>query len=299
MRDKPRYITMSQLGSHGRAANTMFEYAFLRIYAEQHGLQLQTAPWFGQHLFGHRDPPITQRLPRYEEKTTGPSGLQGVPPEAQQVVNHDWLGYGQYHTSYYSPHSVFFRSLFYPRAQIAEGLQGPLGTLACKGRTRIGVHLRRGDYGRSIFYMTPVSWYLDFLRSIWREFNSPVLFVASEDRKLVREFEEFDPEIAESLGVEFATEEMPEYNYLPRDLEAREPWQLDWYPDFYLLSQCHILIIPNSTFSFVAAMLNPHLRALYRSHLPTQEFRQIDPWDTYPLEHDRAEDYKQIPGVCL
>jgi hypothetical protein len=37
----------------------------------------------------------------------------------------------------------------------------------------------------------------------------------------------------------------------------------------------------------------------WRSSLPQQKFVQEDPWDMYPLTHNKAEDYRHVPGVCL
>lgn len=35
----------------GRFGNQLFQYAFARAYAEQHGMELQTQPWVGEHIF--------------------------------------------------------------------------------------------------------------------------------------------------------------------------------------------------------------------------------------------------------
>jgi hypothetical protein len=56
-------LTMSSIGQLGRFANQLFQYAFLRICAQQSGARVECPAWVGQTLFGHQDAPISQRLP--------------------------------------------------------------------------------------------------------------------------------------------------------------------------------------------------------------------------------------------
>jgi hypothetical protein len=72
---------------------------------------------------------------------------------------------------------------------------------------------------------------------------------------------------------------------------------MDFFPDWYFLSLCDVLLAPNSTFSVTAAMMGCNY--FWRSSLPQQKFVQEDPWDMYPLTHNKAEDYRHVPGVCL
>ncbi|MEW9669845.1 hypothetical protein [Ammoniphilus sp. 3BR4] len=56
-----RMIAMSSLGQkgNGRFGNQAIQYAFVKIYSSQYSLGLETSPWVGQYLFGHKDPPVT------------------------------------------------------------------------------------------------------------------------------------------------------------------------------------------------------------------------------------------------
>jgi len=224
---------------------------------------------------------------------------QGIPPNGDELVGHDFCGYGQYHTRFFRRYMCFFRRLYQPVQSIYNRLQPAVDRLRGSGATVIGLHLRRGDYGRMIFYVTPVEWYRDWLQKHWGEFDNPVLFVAAEDRALVDAFTKYNPVTAESLGTELSTSPHANYGYLGPDRRLRDPWQMDFYPDFYLLSKCNVLLMPNSTFSFVAAMLADRLRRCYRSSLPSQGFVEVDPWNAAPLTHDLAEDWRHVPGVCL
>jgi hypothetical protein len=244
------------------------QYAFLKTYARKHDCELQLPPWVGNTLFGCEDPPVTVNLPpRLEQDDC----LQHPrPPAGDEYVNHDFRGYAQYHTSYYRPHRTEIRAMFRPVGSVAKRLRPALEKLFAGNHTVVGVHLRRGDYGRMSFYVTPVQWYLTTL----------------------------SPQTAKSLGVDLGTEPLPHYQYLGVDLKTKEPLQMDFFPDWYLLSQSDVLLAPNSSFSFTAAMLGQCQR-FFRSSLPKQGCEEIDPWDAYPVTHDKAEDYRHVPGVCL
>lgn len=294
---------MSKFGHYGRFGNQLFEYAFLRMYARRWGCELQLPPWVGNTLFGCDDPPVTARLTDYLEPNTPPNYTNPQPPTCAELVDHDFLGYAQYHTSYFAKHREFIRGLFQPAPDVQARLADVDDNLRVRTDSStppvVGVHLRRGDYGRQIFYITPVDWYLRKLEQLWPTLDDPVLFVATEDRSLVDQFSDYDPVTTDDLGVKLDETLMEHYQYLARDREVREPWQMDFFPDWYTLTKCDYLLMPNSTFSFAAAMMNENLVASWRSNLPTQDFVQIDPWNTTPLTYDVAEDYKHVPGVCL
>ncbi len=74
---------------------------------------------------------------------------------------------------------------------------------------------------------------------------------------------------------------------------------MDFFPDLYFLTHCEVMLIPNSTFSFTAAMFSDTIHRIFRSDLPTQEFVEIDVWNEAPLTYDMAEDWRHVPGVCL
>jgi len=270
---------------------------FLHVFANHYGLFVQTSPWVGEELLNIDPSPITVKLePFYERlKETGePYG-----PPGNEAIERDFYGYGQYHTSYYRRQQNFIQGFLQPKSAIRERLQPAVTKLRKIGRTIIGVHLRRGDYGRLIHYITPVQWYLDWLDERWSTFDKPVLFIASEDRSLVDEFAKYNPQTAESLGIDLQTEPIPSATYLDNDLANPEPHLMDFFPDWWLLTQCEHLLIPNSTFSFTAAMLSERLKRCYRSDLPTQRFHEIDVWNATPLTYQMAESYKHIKGVCL
>lgn len=291
---------MRLLGTYGRFGNQLFQYAFLRIYARRHGLQLQTPPWVGEELFGIPPSPITVNLPAYQEPVTHDhQPLTGQTEPGRELCGHDFRGYAQYHTSFYAPHRTRIREMYRPAGHLHQRMENPIRRLRSMGKTIIGIHLRRGDYGRLEFYVTPVSWYLDWLAANWHNYKAPVLFIATESPDLAKAFTAYAPATTSTLGIDLERNPLPHYPYLAHDTRARDPWQMDFFPDWYLLSQCDVLVTPNSTFSFTAGMVSNSLREFWRSSLPLAGFENLDIWDTIPLTHDRAEDYRHLDGVCL
>jgi hypothetical protein len=281
----------------GRFGNQIFQAMFLKVYAKRHGATVETPRWVGCSLFGFDDPPISKGRPEYYEPVDRSD--QPIPPKADEALDRDFVGYAQYMTSFYAPDRDYIWSILDPERAASGWLDEAQETLYERGsgKTIVGVHLRRGDYGQLAFAITPVGWYLRKLAEIWPDLTNPMLFIATEEPALVDAFREYNPVTTSDLGVKLRAEPMPGYNYLARDLETRESHQIDFFPDWYLLGQCDVLLIPNSVFSFTAAMLNPTLQTLYRSRLSLGGFEQVDPWNAYPLLRENVDDYPHLEGI--
>lgn len=273
-------ITSSVLGMEnmGRLGNQIFLYAFLRTYAREHNLRVVTPAWIGQYLFGHHDAPISQPLPIVGEQAQpyklSESAILNAP---EPLKNVDFQGYFQFHTQYHAQHKEYFQSLFKPLPEVAAKVIEALDRLRSKGKTVVGLHLRRGDY-RSVHtvvpYLTvaPSGWYKEWLDGLWETLDEPVLFIASDEiETVVGDFADYNPITVKDLGVE-----MPEAPF---------------YPDFYILSQCDVLAISNSTFSFTAAMLNERCKFFFRPNLRKQKIIAFDPWNSEPLLRDNPNDW--------
>lgn len=297
----PSVITMRDFGRYGRWGNQLLQYAFLRVYAKLHGLELQLPPWVGNYLLGANEPPVSAKLETMYEPLSGGPVSEPIAPVNAEYVNRDFGGYAQWPTSWLAPHKEFVRSLFQPTPTIASRFADAVAAFDTAGKTRIGIHLRRGDYGRSIFYITPVEWYLDWLKRHWDTFNEPVLFVATEDRYLINAFDAagYRPILVEDLGVDLKAERMAHYNYLRCDLRNKDPRRLDWFPEWYLLTKCEILVTPNSTYSLTAGMASDRLRTFYRSQLPTQSIEAENLWNCTPCQRWQRRDWEHVPGAWL
>lgn len=62
-RENEGVIATSSLGAIGRFGNQVFQYAFAALYADRHGLALETPDWIGRRLFGRRDLPLSRPRP--------------------------------------------------------------------------------------------------------------------------------------------------------------------------------------------------------------------------------------------
>lgn len=293
-------LTMSSLGKLGRFGNQLMQYAFLRICAKQRGARIECPPWPGQILFGHCDPPVSSKLPPaieqwddaltmfdavpelipYIETLTGNKSSR-ISLDALQygISNVDLWGFFQLHTRLLRPHRDFIRTLFRPVPDLEAALAAAMDTLRARGKTIVGIHLRQGDFLQlpllGFTYPVPARWWCEWLEGIWPTLEDPVLFVCSDNlRKVWPEFAKYS---AVTLG----------------DLDVRLPARmagLEFYSDFYLLSQCDVVGISNSTFSFVSSLLNERAWKFMRPHWDfATRFTEFDPWDSEQLLYFRSK----------
>ena len=287
-------LTMASIGKFGRFGNQLFQYAFLRICAEKSGARIECPTWVGQTLFGHQDAPISKRLPPAIECRGEEVSLFDVIPELTPYIekladakssrvgsdglnaglaNVDLWGFFQFHTRYFKPHQQYFRSLFQPVDDLKLALDKGLATLRSKGKTIVGIHIRRGDYltqQRAGFTLVfPTKWYCEWLEGLWSDLEDPVLLLCSDDLdSIVADFAKFSPVTTGDLKIQ-----------LPDGME-----ELDFYADFYMLTQCDVVCSSNSNFSFVACMLNQQATMFVRPHWDfSSRFIVFDPWDSDPI----------------
>ncbi len=261
-------IAMSSLGQNGRFANQLFQYAYIKIYSKINDFRLETPEWVGQSLFDIHDNALSKSYLQIDETDL----VTMDHPFRKSETNVDIKGFFQFHTKNYRPYKTDFQLLFKPKKDIEARLKTFVDQLRSKGNTIVGLHLRRGDYGYSHFFEAPSKWYLEWLDLIWSDLDRPLLYIASDEPdKVLEDFAEYNPVTAASLGVS-----LPEAEY---------------YPDFYFLSNCDVLAISNSSFSFAASMLNTHAMIYSRPSLAHQKMIPYDPWNSPVLLRDhKVED---------
>lgn len=228
----PGLITMSCLGSKGRAGNTFFQWVFGRAYAMAIGAEFQTpSNWFGRRLFkaAADEPSITRELPK--------TVCDSVCPSRGWPVGY-FLGKNNIDIDSYCQHQIFLN--FYSRQQVREWLKfkswfenyappihlyfnssgpvdPPIGYTA--------MHIRNGDYTTDPMFqrlyatIAPESYY-----KALEEFNIP------------------GPVMEVFEGRRQEHEELKEY-------------ELGWVPDFLMLRDAAYLLRANSTFSWWAGAL--------------------------------------------
>ena len=251
-------VTMSTLGANGRFGNQLLQYAFLRMYAKEHGLVVEAPDWIGRDLFDFDDPLPQGPLPVVSERDADlPGSLNREVP--QVFANSDLWGFCCYHTARLRRYQGLFRSLFKPGRRVASVVASALESLRGRGNTIVAVHLRRADFGYGAYWIAPGAWYAAWLDGIWPSLDRPVLYVATDDVAAAAELARFRPVTA-------------------TDLAAAIPGA-EFFVDFEVLAEADAIATSNSTFSFVAAMLNERARAFVRPDRDRLSLVVFDPWN--------------------
>ncbi|HVW20060.1 MAG TPA: hypothetical protein VHC86_02510 [Opitutaceae bacterium] len=262
-------FTMSKLGRHGRFANQLFQYLFLRICARQRGAAVRTPAWIGQELFATGDPPLgdfAAACAIAEADMADPDlYLNGVEPLGERV---DFCGYFQFHSRHYRPHRDFIRALYALQPALREVLDGVVAQLRATGRPLVAVHLRRGDYGYGHFFRAPARWYAEWLETAAPQYPGPLVYLCSEAPQL--------------LAPHFPGRQVLHAGLLPQ-----LPPSVAFLLDFHVMTQADALAISNSSFSFMAALLNQRASAFVRPRLDERDLAAFDPWDA-PVLLERA-----------
>jgi hypothetical protein len=252
-----RRLACSTLGRNGRFGNQLLQYGFVRLYAQRHDLDLEVPLWLGRHLFDADDPLPGSPLPRLSETDADLIGsLNGESP--QVYAERDIEGYFCGDTRPLARHRDAFRALFRPGRHLAGPAEALRQRLRSGGRTVVALHLRRGDFGWGRFWVAPEAWYQEWLRQIWPQLDRPLLYVASDSPACAAAFAEYRPLTAADMGEPIAGAE--------------------FLTDFLALASADLLAISNSSFSFVASMLNEHARATLRPDQTRRGLVAYDPW---------------------
>jgi hypothetical protein len=259
-------VSMSSLGSNGRLANQLFQYAYVRLYALRHGLDAVFPPWKGQELFALDDQSCDGlALP---ELRFGPFNDEDrvLWDRDKPPIDIDLRGYFQEIPSCWSQHRAFIRRMFTIRQEYGNIIDAWYREQTLGGRrTLVAIHIRRGDYrnfqDRSDlpwFRLVPEEWYLQWLRSIWQALRDPILYVATDEPdSIVPVFREFSPVPLTVLPP----------TPLPRDI---------W--DFEILRRADYLAICNSSFSRMASILASPTQKCFYPSFETQWFAPYEPW---------------------
>jgi hypothetical protein len=252
-----RRVQMRSLGRDGRFGNQLLQYAFVRLYARQHGLVAEFPDWIGRDIFDLDDPLPSASLPTVSERSVDLFGsLHGRTGEV--LADRDIGGYFAGHTKEWAPFKNEFRALYEPGRNVRELLDRALDKLRSLGKTVVALHFRQADFGRGQFWIAPSSWYLTWLRSVWPNLEQPVLYIASDAHGACPGFDEFIPSSAEQLGVT-----IPGAGFLV---------------DHHVLRHADYVAIANSTFSLTAAMLNKTALQFMRPDPDRRALTPFEPW---------------------
>jgi len=250
-------VQMLSLGQNGRFGNQLLQYAFVRLYAQQHDLVAEFPDWIGRDIFDFDDPFPSVKLPILNEKNADLVGsLHGR--TGQVFADRDISGYFVGNTKGWGAWRSQFCALYTPGQKVEGLLDHALDNLRSRGKTVVAIHLRHGDFGYGRYWVAPSGWYLAWLRTIWAALERPVLYIASDLAGPHLEFADFTPCSADQLGV-----------HIPG---------VEFLIDHHILRHADHLAISNSSFSFTAAMLNLLTRSFLRPEPNFRELVAFDPW---------------------
>lgn len=297
-------LTMTGFGELGRWGNQILQYMFMVCSAKKAGATIQVPYWVGNDIFALDNTPVKRRFPAAIEDRTKkanstftddfmeyirasnrgrevPEVFADVldPTTPTSLQNVDLWGWFQWPTDMYRPYKQLIMNTFTPVQPLRTHFDNVILEKLRNGSnetTLVGLHLRLGDYknisASSFGYCAPTSWYLEWLEKIWPTLKNPVLFVASDEIETVlRDFAAYNPITSDMLKAN-----MPDGF---KELDA------GFFPDWYILSQCDVAAISNSSFSFTACMLNQRSGArFFRAHYE-HRMVEFDPWNADPIVH--------------
>lgn len=245
---------------NGRFANQVLRYVFLKTCAKRYGLTVRIPKWDGNYLFGTDDPLPDRTYTTVIEKEvfdTNYTILNDIP----NPCDIDIKGYCQYHTSWYTDAEKEYIKTLFPLSAATKEKFSTIEELltTIKGESKIGFHIRRGDYGFGSFPIIPVQWYIDWINTYWSLFYNPVLYIATDDPSVIDSFKQWNPIYSNSTG---------------------------FFADWYALSLCNIMVMPNSSFSYSAAMVGKSCKQAYRCELSKRAMVPIDIWNDFPTRSD-------------
>jgi hypothetical protein len=252
-----RRAQMRSLGQNGRFGNQLLQYAFVRLYAQQHDLVAEFPDWIGRDIFDFADPFPSAKLPSLNESDADLFGSL-VGRTGRVFPDRDINGYFVGNTREWGAWRSEFCTLYAPGQKVEGLLARARHNLRSRGKTVVAIHLRHGDFGYGRYWVAPSGWYLAWLRTIWANLQRPVLYIASDLPGPHLEFANFNPLSADQLDV-----------HIPG---------VEFLIDHYMLRHADYLAISNSSFSFTAAMLNARARSFLRPEPNRQELVAFDPW---------------------
>lgn len=258
-------ITSSALGTMGRFANKAFQYMFLRSYAAEHEVTFANLRWEGDDMFNLQ--PGVAELPKMdlvleetvESRTTARNHFSDAP-----TVNTDFRGYFQYNMTHYAPLRAEICADFTHKGPYLEAERALRAAFEAVPGPIAAIHLRRGDFGKSIHFVTPNKWFVTWLRTLQREEPTLKVFIASDDPAAARkDFAEFDRITLDDF-------DLPDVEH-------------GFFYDFTALRLADHVGIANSSFSFLAAALNETARSTVRPDPAQGGMVPFEAWTSDPL----------------
>ena len=273
-------IGYNQLGSNGRFANQMFQYAGLRGVAAHKGYDFKVPP---PGNYGRSDYALFECFE-----------MGSVKPENFGLVDGGSIATGQFHFyqkffdncpdnvnlhDYFQTEKYFkniedtIRSDFTFKKEVVDTCKDFLSTLP---EEKIFMHVRRGDYVNhpDQHPALPMSYY----EEAYKKFDNPTVLVFSDDIQWVKQQELFQ-------GDNFLISEFDvRYDHLSDNIDGQGNSLVPFY-DLYMMTQCNGAVIANSSMSWWGAWLQKNTTLPIVAPTPwfgTTALQNIDPKDLIP-----------------
>ena len=309
----PPSVSLARLGQDPDWGTMLFQYMFLKSFALQHRMVPEVPPWLGQSLFQERDEPIGRQHEvvvcdnlSLSRELSDPIGA-AAPIIADRVSNLTARGKAVYllndpllshvgmqlpfrhadldgpfvlHSRMLATHRDYLRGLLQPAPAHQAVLNEILKRLRERGKTLIGLHYISGSGRLEVrdwdSCAIPMSWYLNWLKNIWRRVEDPVLLLCTNDEtRILSAFSQFNPISVQTLVAETsATCPSPSLTLPGRHSLTFIEW--------LLLTRCDVLAIANDLSSFTAAMMNGSGIEFWRPSSKRFELIAFEPWDDEP-----------------
>ena len=191
----------------------------------------------------------------------------------------DFSGYGMIPTDMFAADKEQIRAEHAFDQRLIERFDRALAPFLAGGKKLIVIHLRRGDYGYGQFFRAPCAWYQEWVARQGFAPDSHAVFICSEEPGRYRgRFPGFTVVTADELGT---------------------PVTLAPYFDFLAMTRADALAVANSSFSFFAAMLNPHAGVFVRPDAREGRLVPFDPWDSSPLLEQKLspEEHRRLKEI--
>jgi hypothetical protein len=275
---------MSNLGKNGRFGNQIFQYFFLKLIEMELDCEISTAHWIGNTIFNiAKTIPIEESnnfllLERIATRNESPDlHLEQIKKiiRTNKFNRIDISGYFQYHTKYLKKYQGKFKGIFDIDDSFSQKTNEALKKLKEDSQPLIALHYRAGDYiehekSNHPIFVSPgidaISQKIDDIYSQIKERN-PIVYLASDDLP-------YASALLSSKGISHITSLDFGFDKKEDDLLAL---------DFTLFTLADILLISNSSFSFVAAMLSKKGKYFFRPRIEDKKYVAFDPWDDYVL----------------
>jgi len=252
-------ISMNYLGLSGRLGHQLSYYLGLKLYAKRHNYCIEMPDWIGRYFFeGCSDPFISNIYDTIN--STDPSfkrSIDGNYPPPQEKFN--------LNGSCFNPSKLtkeekrYIQNTLTPLPYLKKTLDSHISQLKKNKKTLVSIHIRRGDFVKSNFYVPSSQLFLTWLKKKWPDLNQPVLYIASDEVEAVKaDFFEFEP---------FSMSDFEKTFYFD-----------DCLTDFYIISQSDIVITGASSFSRLATMCNSKYSQLYWANPNTNSIEKFNVW---------------------